>query len=239
MNVYNKVLYVVGTGLLLTTTIFATEQSAIDILNKAFSYTENMDKYAFTSVIVEHEIQEDGSIVPYKYHTSVKVDRPDKLRIDVKSEFMDRSHYINDGLYTLIEHKEGKYGQLKVPRTIDKALDSLFSHFDVKAPLASLVYSDMRKRVKFTSSKYFGTERLNGVECDYVAFNNDVREVHVWISTGDFPQIRTYSITDTSKQPTSKTNTSVTWIKDPKIVDSDFIFSVPKSAVKISILPED
>ncbi len=198
-----------------------------------------MDKYAFTSVIVEQDIQEDGSVVSYKYNTSVKVDRPGKLRVDIKSKFMDRSHYVNDGLYTLMEHKEGEYGQLAVPRTIDKALDSIFKNFDVKAPLASLVYSDMRKRVKFTFSKYFGTVQINGTKCDYVAFKNKVREVHVWISTGNFPQIKTYSITDTSKQPTSKTNTSVTWVKDPKILDSDFIFHAPKGALKISILPEN
>ena len=161
MTLYKKILCTVGTGLLLSNSnLFATEKSALQIINKAFAYTENMDKYVFSAAIVENEVQEDGTLIPYRYDTVVKVDRPGKLRIDTKSKYMDRSNYVNEGLYTLMENKEGKYGQLTVPKTIDQALDRILSNFDIKVPLASLVYSDMSKRVKFNSSQYFGTVKI-------------------------------------------------------------------------------
>lgn len=162
MNTYKKTLCVVGAGLLLSTTnLLAADKSALEIMNKAFQTTGSMDKYAFTAVIVDNEAQEDGSIVPYKYNTSVKVDRPGNLQVNNKSEYVNRSNYIHDGLYTVIEHGHGYYGQLAVPKNLDKALDSIFTNYDIKAPLASLIYSDIAKRVKFNSSKYFGTRTVS------------------------------------------------------------------------------
>ncbi len=72
-----------------TTNILAAEKSALDIMKKAFQHTGSMDRYAFIAVIVDHDVQEDGTIIPYKYNTSVKVDRPGNLRVDTKSEFLD------------------------------------------------------------------------------------------------------------------------------------------------------
>ena len=237
MNKYTKILTLLGVSLLLSTThLLAAEKSALEVMNKAFQSTGSMDKYAFTAVIVDNEAQEDGTIVPYRYNTSVKVDRPGNLRVDTKSEFLDRSNYINNGLYTIIEHGHGYYGQLAVPKDLDKALDSIFENYDIKARLASLIYSDMSKRVKFKSSKYFGTTTINGIECDYVAFKSKGQEVHVWITTGDTPLVKTYSIIDTTRQPHSRTNTTITWIKNPNISDSDFIFQAPKGSQQISVL---
>ena len=237
MHTYKKFLCTVGTGFLLSTaTLLAADKSAIDIMHKAFQHTGSMDRYAFNAVIVDHDVQEDGTIIPYRYNTSVKVDRPGNLRVDTKSEFLDRSSYVHDGLYTIIEHGHGYYGQLKVPKTIDKALDSIFTNYDIKAPLASLIYSDMSKRAKFNSSKYFGTMDVGGVECDYVAFKSNVREVHVWVTVGEIPMVKTYSIINTTTQPNGRTNTTITWIKNPNISDSDFIFQAPKGSKEISVL---
>lgn len=237
MNVYKKILYIAGASLFLSTcSLLAAERSALKIMNKAFEQTGSMDRYAFTAVVVDHDVQEDGTIIPYRYDTSVKVDRPGNLRVDTKSEFINRSSYIHNGIYTIIEHGHGYYGQLSVPKTIDKALDAIFTNYDIKAPLASLIYSDMDKRVKFNSSKYFGTMDVDGVECDYVAFKSKVREVHVWITTGETPMVKTYSIIDTTTQPNGRTNTNITWLKDPNISESDFIFQVPDGAKEISVL---
>ncbi len=49
----------------------------------------------------------------------------------------------------------------------DGTLDLIFDAYGINAPLASLIYSDMDKSVKFTKSKYFGTMDVAGVACDY------------------------------------------------------------------------
>ncbi|MCD6212071.1 MAG: DUF2092 domain-containing protein [Sulfurovum sp.] len=238
MNLHKKLLCTAGVALLLSSTsLFAADQSARDILNKAYQYVGAMDKYAFTAVVTDDEIQEGKTTEKYKHTVSVKVDRPGKLRVDVTGTVKNRSNYLNDGSYTMIDHGFNYYGQIKTPKTIDGTLDVLFEKFGIKAPLAQLMYSDMDKRVKFRTSKYFGIKDVAGVECDYVAFKNRTREIHVWIATGDKPLVKTYSIIDTYGDAASRIDTSITWNENAKISDSDFVFVAPKGSSKISVNP--
>lgn len=236
MKLYKKLFFVTGTALLLTgSNLFATEQSPRDILNNAYKYIGSMDKYTFKAVIIDNELEDDGTMSKDRYDVSVKVDRPEKLRVDIKGAARDRSNYINNGVYTIIDHDHGLYGQIQTPKTIDGALDFIFEKFGIKAPLAQLLYRDMDKRLKFKKSKSFGTMMVDGTECDYIAFSNIVHEVHVWIATGDEPLVKAYSIIDNTGEQENRINTSLHWDTHAKVSDSDFIFTVPKGAAKISV----
>jgi len=235
MKLHKQLLLLAGAGLLLgSTALMGAEKTARSILDNAYKYVGSMDRYAFKAVVSDTDPNEGKT---YKHNVSVKVDRPDKLRVDTKGDIRDRSVYINDGLFTLMDHKFNYYGQLKVPKTIDGALDYIFEHYGITAPLASLIYSNMGKRAKFSKSKYFGTVDVAGVACDYVAFRNKAGEVHIWIATGDKPLVKAYSIIDTHVEGKPRKNTSIRWMLDPKFPQNDFIFSAPKGASKISIEP--
>ncbi len=236
MNIHKKLLCTAGVALLLSSiTLVAADQTARDILNKAYQTIGSMDKYAFTAVIVDDELQDGETTLKYKHTAKVKVDRPGKLRVDVTGTVKNRSNYLNDGSFTMIDHEYNYYGQIKTPKTINASLDVLFEKFGIRAPLAQLIYSGMDKRVKFRTSKYFGKVDVRGEECDYVAFKNGTREIHAWITTGDTPLVKAYSIIDTSTDSKSRINTTVTWNTNANISDSDFVFVAPKGSSKISV----
>ncbi len=235
MRSYQKIFCMAGVSLLLTgTTLLAADLSAKDVVSKSFQYLGALDKYAFNAVVTDYA-RHEGDAKIYKKNVSVKMDRPDRLRVDVKADDRDRTTYINNGLFTMVDHGFGYYGQLKTPKTIDGTLDLIFDKYGIKAPLASLIYSDMSKRAKLKRSKYFGIVDVDGVKCHYVAFKDSDKEVHVWIETGDKPLVKTYTVIDTTLESHPRTDTTLAWINDPKISDSDFVFKAPKGASKISI----
>ncbi len=236
MRSYKKIFCVVGVSLLLSgAALQASDLSAKDVVSKSFQYLGSLDKYAIKAVVADYAIDE-GDAKTYKQKVSVKMDRPDRLRVDVKADDRDRTIYINNGIFTMIDHGSGYYGQLKTPKTIDGTLDFIFDRYGIKAPLASLLYSDMHKRVKFNSSKYFGAVEVDGVKCDYVAFKDSDKEIHIWITTGDKPLVKTYTVIDTTQKSHPRTDTTLNWIKNPRISDRNFVFKAPKSASKISVL---
>lgn len=238
MKQYNKLLCTAGVVFLLAgSSLFAEGQSAKDILNKAYQHIGAMDKYAFKAVVLEDDIV-DGELVKQKdrHDISVKVDRPGKVRVDTKGDIRNRSGYLNDGTFTMMDHGFGYYGLMKTPKTIDDALDFIFDKYGIKAPLLQLIYSDMDKRLKFKKSKNFGTMMVDGTECDYVAFRGNEAEVHLWITTGDKPLVKTYTIFYTTVEGHPALSTSITWEDNPKISDNDFIFTAPKDAAEISVL---
>ena len=237
MTLYKKLFYAAAAAsLLAVSSLGAAEQYARSILDKSYRYIAGMDKYAFDAIVVAH-IPEGDKLATYKSTVSIKVDRPDKLRADIKGAKKDRTIYINHGLFTIFDHDFNYYGQLKTPKTIDGALDFIFDKYGIRAPMAALVYSDMDKRGELKNGNYFGIVDVNGVKCHYVAFKHKDEEVHIWIDAGKKPLIRTYTLIDLSIPNHPRTDTTVKWIDNPKVSDSDFVFKAPKGAAKISIEP--
>lgn len=235
MNLHKILLQTTGVVLLLgTTSLVAADASAKSIMQNAFHYIEHMDKYAFDAVITYDEKNSDDTIV-HRNDTTIKVDRPNKLRIEKRVDGQKKTFYLNKGQFIMLDHTMNYYTEVKTPKSIDGALDFLFKKYDITAPLSSLVYSSMKNRTHFKRSKNFGLRTLNGVECHYVAFKDRAREIHVWVATGEKPLVQAYSIIDTQLQGKPRTNTLISWRSDAKIVDNDFVFHLPKDAVKIPL----
>jgi len=237
MILHKRILCITGLGVLLSTSaLLAAEQSATAILKHANQYIGSLDKYAFNAVVTDDDMQNGKRLKQYKQYVSVKVKRPNDLRVDTKGDTKERSTYLHDGVFTMIDHGFNYYGQIKLPhKSIDKALDYIFNKYGIKAPLAALIYSDMNKRSKFSKSTYFGKRTIGGIEYDYVAFRNKGGEVHVWISRGEKPLVKYFTIIDTTVKGKPKTTASIKWDTDPRLSEKDFIFKAPKGASNISV----
>ena len=226
-----KFLLTTGLGLLLSTaTLLANPMSTKDIVKKTYAALDNRQSYAFEAVIVNHSDDAKN-----KHHVSVKVNRPNQLRVDVKGDVRNRSNYLNDGRYTIYDHDKNFYLHLKAAESIEETLDTLFDKFEIKAPLAQLIYTNMGERIKFDHSKNFGVVDLEGEACHYVAFSDKTKEVHVWITTGDTPLVRHYVIKDKTSKNNAYKSTSIFWEDTKTVSPSDFVFSVPKDAQEVFI----
>ncbi|MEA2047742.1 MAG: DUF2092 domain-containing protein [Campylobacterota bacterium] len=231
MTLHKKAFCIVSLGLLLgSSTLMAAQKSAKEIVTDAYEYIGSLDQYVFDAVVVDNDVVE-GKSEQYKHEITVKIDRPGNLRVTSKGDVKNRTITLHDGLFTMYDQKYQYYGQLNTPKNIDKTLDFLFEKYGIRAPLTTLMYSDMHKRIKYKQSKYFGTMQVAGVECDYVAFKTNHKEIHVWITTGDEPMVKTFSIIDGD----NRINTSLIWDTTPKFSQSEFLFTAPKGAAKISI----
>ena len=226
-----KFLLATGLGLLLSnSTLLADTMSPKDIAKKVYDALDNRTKYAFNAIIVNHSDEGKNT-----HNVSVKVNRPNQLRVDVKGDIRNRSNYLNDGLYTVYDHNKNYYLHIDTPKKIDDTLDALFDTFEIKSPLAQLVYSGMGKRMKSANSKNFGIVDLQGVECHYIAFSDKTKEVHIWVSTGDTPLVKHYRIVDKTSKNNAYKSTTIYWKNDNTISPSDFVFTAPKNAEEVFI----
>jgi hypothetical protein len=225
-----KFLLTAGLGLLLSTSTLLADMSAKDIANKVYDALDSHNSYAFDAIIVNNA--DDGT---NKHNVSVKVNRPNQLRIDVKGDIRNRSNYLNNGTYTIYDHTKNMYVHIETPKSIEKTLDTLFDTLKVKAPLAQLIYTDMGKRIKFDRSKNFGIVDVAGTECHYIAFSDKTKEVHVWVTTGETPLVKHYMIKDKTSKNNASKSTTLYWKKGSSISPSDFVFSAPKNAQEVFI----
>jgi len=174
MNRSQKGRSLLAAALLLTSTaILAKDSTAVEIAKKAYDYLDTQTKYAFDAVNISH-VGESTT----KGHISAKVNRPNQLRLDIQAEHRNRSNYLDNGAFTVYDHDKNMYLRLKTPKDIDGALDSIYDRFQIKIPLAQLLYQHMGNRMKSGyTAKNFGVVELDGEKCNYLAFADKYKEI--------------------------------------------------------------
>jgi len=229
-----------GSGTVYAETVAPIAQEAkIDaatLLKNSYTYLGSLDKYAFTASVT-NSVNVDGEDVVMKRVAEVKVKRPDKFRIDSKGENFNRSSYLSDGVFTMIENNEKYYASVKTGKGIDGTLDLINKKLGIVIPLSTLMHSDMDKFIHPKKVQYFGTRMVSGVECNYIAFKQRSTVVHLWIENSDTPLIRSAKIITNDKSERGTTDMVIKWDTKPGFSDSVFVFKAPKGASPISIRP--
>lgn len=211
--------------------------TAKEILAKARAYRASLPSYAFQAKLYEDVVSNGKVVETITTDVDAKVKRPYKLRVDVKNKYKDRTSYLNNGLFTMVDHGYGYYGQLKTPKEIDKALDYIFDKYGINAPLAAFLYTHMDKRTHFTGGRYFGTREVGGIVCDYIAFRNRTKELHLWIAQGEKPLVVNFVLVDLVDPAKPKISASLKWDTGVKLPDSLFVFVPSKGLHKIEVEP--
>jgi len=211
---------------------------ANEILERAYTYAGSLDRFSIDAFTINDDLQEN-MIVEVKHITKVVVDRPGKLYIATRGDGKNKNLYLNKGNFTIYDLDHHYYAQLKTPGNIDDALDYLFDRYDIKTPLANILYSDIAKRLKpTTQGHYFGLTRIRNVLCHYIGFSNKNSELQMWVEAKGEPRIIKFTIIDKTGKREMRSTSWLRWNR--KMPGKDYsVFHAPGYAVKINIeVPE-
>jgi hypothetical protein len=212
----------------------AKQVNGAKLLADTYTYMGNLDKFSFNADVTNTNIEDSLKIIE-KRTSDVKVNRENQFRIDTKGTYIDRTVYLDKGVFTMMDNKEKYYASVKSGTNIDQTLVNIRKKLGIVLPLTTLIHSDMNKFVKPKKVQYFGTRNLNGVECNYIAFKMRKTTIHMWIENSNTPVIRYAKIVTPSK---GTTDMALKWDTTPSFKDSVFKFKAPKNASNISIVPE-
>jgi len=214
----------------------ATQKNGKAVLSSAYDYLGSLQKYAVRTTVV-NTVVEDGGSIETKRTSDVKVQRPDKFRIDSKGEYINRSVYLSNGQFVMMDNNEKYYAMVKTDNGIDKTLQHISKKLGIILPVSTLMHSDMNKYIHPNKVQYFGTRVLSGVECNYIAFKQRTTTVHMWIENSNTPLIHAAKIVTDASNDKGTSDMVMTWDTTPSFSDSVFVFNAPKGASNISIKP--
>ncbi len=211
------------------------------ILDRAYRYVGGLDKFAFDAVTVNDDMLDDKILVEVKHRVVVKADRPGDMMVDISGDTKNRRIYLHQGIFTMYDKENNYFAVLKTPKTIDDTLDFIFDRYDIKTPLANLLYSDVAERLKPQSKGYyFGIRNVGKTLCDYVGFANSKEELQLWIARGKNPVIRKFIIIDKTGKRELRSTTILRWYKNSKSRPDQYVFKAPHNALKANIeVPEE
>ena len=207
------------------------------LLKNAYATINGLKKYSFEAKIV-NEDDLDGEMMLYlTHHYTVSVERPDKIRMDVRGYVDNRKSYMNNGTVTIINADKSTYGQVKVSANINEALDDLSNKYGFAIPLTQFLYSDMAKDTNVPKEGFFlGEVFVDSKPCYYLAFPGKEWDIQVWIEKGETPLIRKIAYVDKMAKGQPRSMISINWDLDPKLSEEIFTFKAPEEAYKAKVL---
>ncbi|GAG05622.1 unnamed protein product, partial [marine sediment metagenome] len=120
----------------------AVDSRANQILKQMGDYLKKADRFTFNSEAYFEQVLESGQKLQYNSIAKVAIQRPNRLRVDSRGDVANESYYYNGKRITHFDHRSNTYASVKVPATIDAAIDFLATQYGLTPPLADLAYKD-------------------------------------------------------------------------------------------------
>jgi hypothetical protein len=210
------------------------------LLMQSYRYMGKLKEFTIDAVTTSDDAYLDEMVVTYTHWVHIDMKRPDHLHIAVSGDTKIKEYYISGKNFLVYDGLTNYYGELEVPQGIDKALDFLFEKYDVKSPLANILYTDLDKRIPPKDKGfYFGISEVDDIPCHHIGFVTETQEFQVWIEQGEHPLIRKFIIVDKTLSYLPRSGTVLRWNITPEFGKNTFVFDMPKGAVKIDIEPAD
>jgi len=167
------------------------------------------------------------------------VRRPDRFRAESVGDTDNRQLFYDGKTITLMDRSKNFYTTIAAPPELDAALEHGTQAFNLRAPLADLIYTKAYENLTagVLSCFYVGLSQVQGVPCHHLAFKQKDIDWQIWIENSPTPAPRKFLITDKTAQGLQFTAVFTKWNTAPQLEDGLFTFVAPEKAEKIDILP--
>ena len=215
---------------------------ADEILRAMSQYLSGTKAFSVSADISNEVVTLDGQKLQMIASASAVVERPGHAYIHRQGKFADAEIFFDGKKLTLYGKSANAYAQKDVAGTLDEAFRTLETGIGISLPGGDLLIANPYDALAagVTSSGYYGTEVVAGVECHHLAFRTDKVDWQIWVKTGAEPLPMKYVVT--TKWLTAAPQYSVqfaNWNTKPAIAANRFTFTPPKEAKRLESIPVD
>ena len=215
------------------------EPKAVEVLKQMCDYLKNLQQFSVQAEITEDVLLTSGQRIQYARSVAASVRRPDRFRAESVGDTDDRQLVYNGKTITLLDKTKNLYTTIAAPSDIDAALEYGVQAFNLRAPLADLVYAKAYDYLTegVVYGFYVGLNKVEGIPCHHLAFKQKDIDWQIWIENSSTPVPRKFLITDKTAQGLQFTAVFTKWNTSPQLEEGLFTFVAPEKAEKIDILP--
>jgi hypothetical protein len=212
------------------------DPKAIEALKTMGAYLRTLKSFALHSDTTKDEVLDSGQRIQFTNTIDIQSKLPDRLRLDVNSDRIQRKIYYDGKTVTQYAPRLNYYATFDAPGTVRETLVAAADKFDLRLPLADLFFwgTDQSGIEDIKSAIEVGTSRVGGVECDHYAFRQDGVDWQLWIERGKTPLPRKLVITTLAEPAQPQYMAVLRWDLKASMTDKTFAFVPPKGAQKIT-----
>jgi hypothetical protein len=215
------------------------EPKAVEVLKQMCDYLKNLQQFSVQAEITEDVLLTSGQRIQYARSVEASVRRPDRFRAESVGDTDNRQLVYDGKTITLMDRSKNFYTAIPAPPELDAALEHAVQAFNLRAPLADLIYTKAYEYLTegALSGFYVGLSKVQGVPCHHLAFREKDIDWQIWIEDSQTPAPRKFLITDKAAQGLQFTAVFTKWNTSAQLKDDLFTFVAPEKAEKIDILP--
>jgi hypothetical protein len=215
------------------------EPKASETLKQMCDYLKGLQQFSCQAEITEDVLLTTGQKIQLGKTVEASVRRPDRMRAEIQGDAENRQFMYDGKTITLMDRSRNVYTTIAAPPELDAALDHAIQAFNLRAPLADLIYTKAYENLTsgVISGFYAGLHKVQGVPCHHLAFRQKDIDWQVWIEDGPTPLPRKFLITDRKAKGLQFTALFPKWNTSPQLEDALFTFEPPEKAEKINLRP--
>jgi len=217
----------------------APEPDPLQVLKKMCDYLKGLQQFSCQAEITEDVLLTTGQKIQLGKTVEASVRRPNRMRGEVQGDVENRLFVYDGKTITFLDRSRNVYTTIDAPPEIDAALNHAIQAFNLRAPLADLIYTKAYENLTggVISGFYAGLSKVQGVSCHHLAFRQKDIDWQVWIEDGPTPLPRKFLITDKKAKGLQFTALFSKWNTSPQLEEALFTFVPPEKAEKIDLRP--
>jgi hypothetical protein len=204
-------------------------------LDKMGAALRKLKSFEVRSDTTEERVLTTGQKIQYGGYNDIKVQMPDKLRLDRINDRQARSMYFDGKTMTIYSPRIGFYGSVPASGTVREEVAAAAAKYNVETPLADLFAwgEDPTLATKIQTAFYVGAETIKGQACDQYAMRQEDVDWQVWIRQKGEALPCKLLITSTDDPSMPQYSAVFHWTPQQAHPASTFNFVPPKGSHKI------
>ncbi|NOV23247.1 DUF2092 domain-containing protein [Cupriavidus necator] len=217
----------------------AVDPTAVQALRDMGKYLQTLNRFEVEVDLSGERVLADGQKLLHTATARVDVQRPNKLRAQMRSARSARD-LLYDGKTVVLYMPEQKYySQVPFTDNLADLVTRLRERFGVEVPMADLFLwgTPQAPLEGMSSAMSAGQDMVGNTLCDHFAFRQGDIDWQIWIATGPRPLPQRLVITNRNDEARPQSVSSIRWNLNPRLADSRFTFTPPKGAMPAKFVP--
>jgi hypothetical protein len=217
----------------------ALEPASIAALKRMGGHLVTLRSFEIAATISLEYVLDNNQKILVGGTSRYRVRRPDRLRIDLATDVVDRVFQYDGKDLIVTAPKEKYYARLEAKATVRETLAWAAQTFGIEVPLADLFDWGTPEASEAAIREGFrvGKARIGGVECEHWAFRQADIDWEIWIRTGDSPLPLKLSTVNTADPARPRYEAVLVWTESVEFPDDIFLQAPVADAKRIEFLP--
>ena len=215
------------------------DPAAIQALKDMGAYLVSLKRFGVSTELTGERVLADGQKLQHTATADMDVERPNRIRVVMKSARSQRELLYDGKTVTLYTPAQKYYSTVEFRDTVGKLIDRLEERYRIQVPLQDLFAwgTPAAPLDKIESAMNAGQDFIDDDLCDHYAFRQGKIDWQIWIMASGKPLPRKLVITNRADEARPQSVSLIDWNLKPAFKDSIFRFAPPKGAKKIDLLP--